>query len=204
MVLAARAGRLRSGATGSPRASTSAVGIATIPLLLVKLWSIYPNLFRWPPVRSVKHAIERLSVAVLVSTALVQVTTGFLNVLNWYPFPWYFTTVHRFLGYVVVGSVLLHVGGQAARHRLRAAGQGRRRRRADRDPVGRESGLAQQRRRPARPGHAGDLPARRARRAGAGVGVVVVTSVGQTVTPLEPLGLLAVAPVDQAVPRACR
>ena len=37
-----------------------ATGTATIPLLLVKLWSVYPNLFRWPPVRSVKHAVERL------------------------------------------------------------------------------------------------------------------------------------------------
>ena len=48
--------------------------------------------------------------AILVSVALVQVTTGFLNVLNWYPFPWYFVTVHRFLAYVLVGSILLHVG----------------------------------------------------------------------------------------------
>src|SRR5688500_7989279 len=31
------------------------VGMASIPLVLVKLWTIYPNLFRWPPVRSVKH-----------------------------------------------------------------------------------------------------------------------------------------------------
>jgi len=87
-----------------------ATGIATIPLLLLKLWSVYPNGFRFPPLRSIKHAIERLSVAILVSVALVQVTTGFLNVLNWYPFPWYFLTVHRFLAYVLVGSVLLHVG----------------------------------------------------------------------------------------------
>ncbi len=87
-----------------------ATGTATIPLLLVKLWSVYPNLFRFPPVKSIKHALERASVALLVSSALVQVTTGFLNVLNWYPFPWYFVTVHRFLGYVLVGSVLLHVG----------------------------------------------------------------------------------------------
>ena len=86
-----------------------ATGIATIPLLLFKLWSVYPNQFRFPPIRSIKHAIERLSVAILVSVALVQVATGFLNVLNWYPFPWYFVTVHRFLAYVLVGSVLLHV-----------------------------------------------------------------------------------------------
>ena len=52
-----------------------ATGIATIPLLLFKLWSIYPNKFRFPPIRSIKHAVERLSVAILVSTALVQVTT---------------------------------------------------------------------------------------------------------------------------------
>ena len=28
-----------------------ATGTASIPLLLVKLWSVYPNLFRWPPVQ---------------------------------------------------------------------------------------------------------------------------------------------------------
>ena len=33
-----------------------ATGTATIPLLLVKLWSVYPNLFRWPPVKSGKNA----------------------------------------------------------------------------------------------------------------------------------------------------
>lgn len=48
-----------------------ATGIASIPLLLVKLWSVYPNLFRWPPVSSIKHAAERGSVAVLVSSTLV-------------------------------------------------------------------------------------------------------------------------------------
>jgi hypothetical protein len=86
-----------------------ATGTASIPLLFVKLWSVYPNLFRWPPIRSVKHALERLSVAVLVSTALLQLFTGFFNALNWYPWPWDFVSVHRFLAYVVIGSVLLHI-----------------------------------------------------------------------------------------------
>ena len=62
-----------------------ATGVACIPLLLVKLWSVYPNLFRWPPIRSAKHAVERLSVFVLVSSALVQLTTGFLNTLELVP-----------------------------------------------------------------------------------------------------------------------
>ena len=33
--------------------------IATIPALLAKLWSASPNLYRWPPVRGITHAIER-------------------------------------------------------------------------------------------------------------------------------------------------
>jgi DMSO/TMAO reductase YedYZ molybdopterin-dependent catalytic subunit len=169
-----------------------AVGTATIPLLLVKLWSIYPNLFRFPPVRSIKHAIERASVAILVSSALVQVTTGFLNVLNWYPFPWYFTTMHRFLGYVLVGSVLLHVG-----IKLPDIVYGLKAKVAEADVLteipwdenpeshSNAGTLAD----PPTPGisRRGMLAA-----AGAGIGVVVVTTVGQTVTPLEPVGLLAV------------
>ena len=87
-----------------------ATGVAAIPLLLVKLWSVYPNLFRWPVVRSAKHGLERLSVAVLVSSALVQLTTGFLNTLDWYPWPWSFASTHRYMGYVVIGSILLHIG----------------------------------------------------------------------------------------------
>ncbi|MDX6434290.1 MAG: hypothetical protein QOE54_6656 [Streptosporangiaceae bacterium] len=41
-------------------------GIASIPLLLVKLWTVYPKLWEWPPARSILHALERLSIAVLV------------------------------------------------------------------------------------------------------------------------------------------
>ena len=169
-----------------------AVGIATIPLVLLKLWSIYPNLFRWPPVRSVKNAIERGSVAILVASTLVQLATGFVNVLNWYPFPWYFPPVHRFLGYVVVGSILLHVAVK-----LPDIVYGLQTKTADGDVLT-EIPWSEN---PDSHSNAGPLPAPAtpglSRRgvlaaAGAGVGVVIVTSVGQTLTPLEPLGRLAV------------
>ena len=167
-------------------------GTATIPLLLVKLWSVYPNLFRWPAVRSMKHAAERLSVFILVSTALVQLMTGFFNVLNWYPWPWDFVSVHRFLAYVLVGSILLHVGLKLPdiRYGLQA-------KLATADVLTEipwsENPLAHS--------NAGDVPpppttglSRRGVLAvgAAGIGAVVVTSVGQTLTPLEPVGLLAV------------
>ena len=168
-----------------------AAGTATIPLLLIKLWSVYPNLFRFPPAKSVKHAIERISVAVLVSSALVQVVTGFLNVLNWYPFPWYFTVVHRFLAYVLVGSVLLHVG-----IKLPNIAYGLKAKVAEADVLT-EIPWDEN---PDSHSNAGTLPdpptpgiSRRGMltAAGAGVGIVVVTTVGQTITPLEPVGLLA-------------
>src|SRR6058998_2554236 len=37
-----------------------ATGLATIPLLLAKLWTVFPHLVEWPPVRSVAHVVERL------------------------------------------------------------------------------------------------------------------------------------------------
>ena len=166
-----------------------ATGTATIPLLLFKLWSVYPNQFRFPPVRSIRHAIERATVAILVSTALVQVTTGFLNVLNWYPFVWFFPPVHRFLGYVLVGSVLLHIGVK-----LPDIAYGLKAKLPEADVLTEISWDEN----PASHSNAGTLPdpptsgiSRRGMlaAAGAGVGVVVITSVGQTLTPLEPLGL---------------
>src|SRR5207244_11518566 len=38
-----------------------ATGIASIPLLLAKLWTVYPLLWTWPPARNVAHAVERRS-----------------------------------------------------------------------------------------------------------------------------------------------
>ena len=84
-------------------------GITSIPLLLVKLWTVYPKLFEWPPVRSVLHGLERASIAVLVASSLVELSTGFFNALDWYPWPWDFVFVHRQLGYIVIGSLLVHI-----------------------------------------------------------------------------------------------
>ncbi|GAA1835068.1 molybdopterin-dependent oxidoreductase [Agromyces salentinus] len=85
-------------------------GIAAAPLLLAKLWSVFPNLFTWPPVRSLPHLLERVSIAVLVGAALVEVTIGLLNIVQWYPFPFSFRTTHLALAWVVIGGLSIHVG----------------------------------------------------------------------------------------------
>ena len=169
-----------------------ATGTATIPLVLLKLWTVYPNLFRWPPIRSIRHAVERVTVAILVASTLVQLITGFFNALNWYPFQWYFPPVHRFLAYVVVGSILLHIAVK-----LPDIVYGLQTKVADGDVLT-EIPWSEN---PNAHSNAGPLPppvtpglSRRGvlTAAGAGIGVVLVTSVGQTLTPLEPLGLLAI------------
>jgi hypothetical protein len=143
-------------------------GIAAIPLLLVKLWSVYPRLFEWPPVRSLAHGLERASIALLVSSALVELGTGFLNAFAWYLWPWSFVSVHRFLAYVVIGSLLVHVAVKlpVIQQALRA-------------PVGTD-----------------EAPTGLSRRGllavtGASVGLVVVTNLGQAISALEPVGLLS-------------
>ena len=169
-----------------------ATGTATIPLVLVKLWSVYPNAFRWPPFRSVRRVIELLSLVILVGSILLQLTTGFLNVLNWYPFPWDFVSVHHYLAYVVVGSVLLHIGVKLPDIRY-----GLQTKLAEGDVLTEIPWNEN----PESHSIAGDLPppvtpgiSRRGvlTATGVGIGVVVVTSIGQALTPLEPIGLLAV------------
>ncbi|GAA1853317.1 cytochrome b/b6 domain-containing protein [Microlunatus capsulatus] len=89
-----------------------ATGIACIPLLLAKLWTVYPLLFAFPPFRTVRQALERASIGVLVATSVVQLATGLLNTYQWYPFPFVFRTAHYALAWIIVGSLVLHVGVQ--------------------------------------------------------------------------------------------
>ncbi|MFB6840564.1 molybdopterin-dependent oxidoreductase [Streptomyces sp. NPDC056361] len=148
-----------------------AAGLAAIVLLLVKLWAVYPRLFVWPPVRSVRHALERLSVAVLVAAAVFEVFTGLLNIVEWYPWPFSFVPVHFAVAWLATGSILLHIGVKAPEIK---------------DHWGRRSAgtLA--------------LPAEDAvdRRSlllatGGAIGVVTLTTVGQSFTPLKAFDLLA-------------
>ena len=169
-----------------------ATGMAAIPLVLIKLWSVYPNLFRWPPARSVKHAVERATVGLLVAATLVQLVTGFANALNWYPFRWDFVPVHWALAWVVAGSVLLHIGVK-----LPDIVYGLQTRVADGDVLSEIPWNEN----PVSHSNAGQVPPpptpALSRRdvltvTGLGLGAVVITTVGQTVKPLEPLGLLAI------------
>ncbi|WP_433686425.1 molybdopterin-dependent oxidoreductase [Micromonospora carbonacea] len=145
-----------------------ATGLATVPLLGGKLWSAYPRLFAWPPVRSVAHALDRASVGVLVAAALFQVVGGVLNVSRWYaPMPFFFTAGHYWVAWLAVGALLVHVGVRLPTVRAALA------RPAAEPPSGRLT----------RRGLLGGVAA--------AAGLVTLATVGQTVRPLAGLAVLA-------------
>ncbi|KRE52864.1 molybdopterin-binding protein [Phycicoccus sp. Soil748] len=89
-----------------------AAGTAAVPLLLVKLWSVFPQLFRRPPAvrrAQVLDAAERLSVLVLVSSASFQLVSGLANSAQWYPWSFSFRATHFAIGWVAMGALLVHV-----------------------------------------------------------------------------------------------
>lgn len=84
------------------------VGIALVPVLLAKLWSVVPKLFGLPPVRSVAHALERISLLLLVGGALFEFITGLLNIQLEYLFPGSFYPLHFYGGWVFFAAFLAH------------------------------------------------------------------------------------------------
>ena len=147
-----------------------ATGLACIPLLTAKIWSVLPKLFTWPPVRGVAHAVDRATAGLLSAVALFQLVTGVLNIAYWYrPMPFAFIAAHYWTAWLVVGALALHV---AVKLPLLRSGPS-----VVDDP-------------------AADLPARRSRRrflglVGATAGLVTLATVGQTVRPLRDVSLLA-------------
>jgi DMSO/TMAO reductase YedYZ molybdopterin-dependent catalytic subunit len=85
-------------------------GVAAIPLLLAKLWSVYPKLFARPVARSMLHAVERGSVLVLIGAAFFELATGLLNVFHAYPWRFFFPPAHYAVAWVAAGALTVHVG----------------------------------------------------------------------------------------------
>jgi hypothetical protein len=165
-------------------------GIATIPLLLAKLWVVWPELLEWPPVNSALHALERLSLIPLVGGSLFLLFTGVVNIDYWYsPMAFTFTTAHFWTAWLVVGALVIHIGAKAAtvRSELGAA-----------PPPDQETEEAARVRAAVLPG---DIP-RDTSRGGLGrrgflatvmgtAGLLVAVAVGETIAPLRRLAVLA-------------
>lgn len=164
-----------------------AVGFASLPLVLAKLYTVYPQLFVRPPLTGWKHALERGSVGVLVAATVFQVVTGILNVFKLYVFGFGFTSVHYATAWLAFGAALVHVGIKlpvvvrafaASARDLAGAGPG------ETLPSGATPGAD---------GASGDGTTRRGFLGSVAVATLALTAltVGQTVTPLRAIALLA-------------
>jgi hypothetical protein len=88
-------------------------GTVAVPLLLAKLWTVYPKLFAkppWPPSRqALATLLERASILVLVSAMALELFIGFLNTVQWYPWPFPFRQTHYALAWIIIGALLVHL-----------------------------------------------------------------------------------------------
>ena len=87
-------------------------GTAAVPLLLVKLWTVYPRLFIRPPRdlrRLVLEVLERGSIAVLVAGAIFQLASGLANSAQWYPWDFSFRTTHYAIAWITIGALVVHI-----------------------------------------------------------------------------------------------
>ncbi|MEX2586564.1 MAG: molybdopterin-dependent oxidoreductase [Actinomycetota bacterium] len=154
-----------------------ATGIAAIPLLLAKLWTVYPRLFTWPPVESLPHALERLSLLPLVGGSVFLLVSGLNNIALWYPWEFFFPLAHYWAAWITVGAMVVHIGAKRA-----ITAQVVRRRHPDRLDEASDGSLSRR---------------QFLWTVAAGSAVVTLATVGQTVRPLRRLALLA--PRDPAV-----
>lgn len=87
-------------------------GTAAVPLLLVKLWLVYPRLFERPP-RDVRrlplHALERGSIGVLVAAGIFLLASGLANAAQWYPWAFSFRRTHYAVAWIAVGALVVHI-----------------------------------------------------------------------------------------------
>jgi hypothetical protein len=147
-----------------------ATGIASIPLLFAKLWSVFPKLFQWPPFTGFAHALERLALVPLVGGAVFELMTGLANVNLWYPWPFGFRAAHYWVAWLTIGALVVHAGAKWSATRGALV----------RRPAGTEVNAE----------HATDRRTFLAVVFGAS-GLLTIFSVGQTVGPLRGLALLA-------------
>ena len=88
-------------------------GTAAIPLLLVKLWSVYPKLFSEVPFGKLRPLLidlaEKASIAVLVAASIFQLTTGLANAAQWYPWSFSFRATHYAVAWIAIGALVVHI-----------------------------------------------------------------------------------------------
>jgi len=158
-------------------------GIASVPVLIAKLWLVWPRFVAFPVAKRASHLVERIGLFPLVAGGVFMTFSGVANIAQWYPWKFSFTASHYWMAWVTMGSIVAHVGAKWMIARRALARPSRRPALADADPV---------------LGTTAEVPnghglSRRGllTTVAAASGVLTLTTIGQTIRPLRKLGLLA-------------
>lgn len=95
-------------------------GTAAVPLLLVKLWAVFPAFFARPGRGGrevIAHAAGRLSIGLLVAAAIFELASGLANIAHWYPSRWgvgafSFRRTHYAVAWLLTGALLFHLAAK--------------------------------------------------------------------------------------------
>jgi Oxidoreductase molybdopterin binding domain len=173
-----------------------ASGIASLPLLLAKLWVVWPRFVSFPPARGVADVVERLGLLALVTGGLFMVGSGVANIAQWYPWRFSFTAAHYWTAWITIGAVVAHVGAKAPITRRAVRRPAHRPPLAEADPALRTS---------AEDVHDGLTRRGFLTTVAAASGILTLVTVGQTLPGLRRLALLAPRdPADRPVNRSAR
>jgi len=88
-------------------------GLASIPLLLAKLYAVSPQLLKRPSWRDKVDLMERAAVLPLVGGSLFLLVTGAANIARWYPWKFFFPVGHFWTAWLVLGATMIHVALKA-------------------------------------------------------------------------------------------
>jgi len=160
-----------------------AAGIASVPVLIAKLWLVWPRFVAFPPVKGVSHLVERVGLFPLVAGGVFMTFSGVANIAQWYPWRFSFTASHFWMAWVTMGAIVAHVGAKWAFARQSLARPSRRPALAEADPVLGTVAEPEANNGLSRRGFLGTVAA--------ASGVLTVTTVGQTFPPLRSLAVLA-------------
>jgi hypothetical protein len=159
-----------------------AAGIASMPVLIAKLWVVWPRFVGFPPVKRLSHLVERLGLLPLVAGGVFMVFSGLANIAQWYPWRFGFPSAHYWMAWVTMGAITAHLGAKWLISRPALLRPSRRPALNEADPS--LGALAE-------PVHAGLNRRGFLVTVAAAAGALTLTTVGQTFRPLRRLALLA-------------
>lgn len=85
------------------------LGLALVPVVLAKLWSVIPRLFVIPPFRHVAQLLERLSLILLVGGIAFQLVTGIMDIDYDYVWKFSFYDGHFLGAWIFITGFVVHV-----------------------------------------------------------------------------------------------